>query len=274
MRSPFIAGTAAVVLIATACAALPACSQLQMPTGPEVFRRFGRLTSMNEPTLSAMLSLLTRPDVQQTLQLTLKQKRDLEALQTKSFTDIVSKVGLGINEFQNLTPEERAEQRGELPERARTAIGRFVGDLDRDTEAILTPGQIKRMHELDLQWRGPMAAGDPRVAEALQLSQEQKQRVAEIVADYHVEMQKAFMSGFAAMRRGSGAGENGAAPPAPPSADDIRNAFIDVDKSVAKTRAEHAGRVLALFSEEQRAHWSAMLGKGFHFSKLADEDQG
>jgi hypothetical protein len=77
MKVRLIACAAAAVVAVWVCPPQPAHGQPQIPTGPQIFRRFGRLTSMNEPTRSAMLPLLTRPDVQSSLELDMKQKREL-----------------------------------------------------------------------------------------------------------------------------------------------------------------------------------------------------
>ncbi len=107
--------------------------------------------------------LLRRPDVQADLQLTDEQKTKLTDLRTQM-----------RQQFQNNsgTPPDPAEMR-QRQEAYQKAV-----------EAILTPDQNKRLHQIQVQTMGEESATLPEVQAAIGLSDEQKSQLKELQATH------------------------------------------------------------------------------------------
>jgi acyl-CoA reductase-like NAD-dependent aldehyde dehydrogenase len=148
--------------------------------------------------------------------------------------DQVKKVGEALAgqraEFQKLRAlprEEREKKFAELFETSRKL-----------TKEIVTPEQGQRLRQIHWQQQGALAFGNPRVAEALHLSDEQKEKIEAI----HKEARET-------------AGKFFAQDP-PPAREDIHRTMKELRKtSEAKT--------MALITEEQKAKWQEMLGTPF-----------
>jgi serine/threonine protein kinase len=130
-----------------------------------------------------------------------------------------------FREFRQLTPEERRQ--------------RFL-DFARANEAavaaILSPGQIRRLRQVALQARGPMAFREPDVAASLKLTAEQRERIRAIEADTFFGPAEPLRPGFAP----------------PPS------------RKVFEQRLRAAvDRIQALLTEEQAKRWKEMTGEPF-----------
>ncbi len=164
----------------------------------------------------------------------------------------------------------------------------FESEADKRTLTVLTPAQIKRVVELDLQWRGPFALAAPNLADTLQLSDTQR---AAIEAEA-----KTFLD---AQNEALRAAAPGLRPPAPTLPQDksveksarVQNArgtsVVEIHTSLVtltpeQTRARDlktvvalqplqaarmAGeaRALALLTPEQQQQWKALLGSPFAF---------
>jgi Spy/CpxP family protein refolding chaperone len=121
------------------------------------------------------------PAVQKELKLTDDQVNKLQQLVEQMRSKPMAKV-------QAMSPEERKAKMEELmklpPEERKAKLaqvmkGRGEG-IQNKLREILTPEQLKRLHEIGLQIRGPMALADPQVLEQLDLADEQKQKIVEI----------------------------------------------------------------------------------------------
>jgi hypothetical protein len=230
--------------------------------------------AMSDPTRSAAMNLVQRPDVQQHLQLSFKQKQALADLQSNARQEFMQKMRENFQNLRNLTPQQRREQSQQLGQQMREAVTNFTGELDKKAEAILTPAQQKRLRELDLQWRGPLALGDPKLAEEMQLTPQQRSSVNTTVQEFRQTQMKAMQQLFAAFRpnRGAPGPDGGAAnapqPPQPPNPEEIQNRRIAVEKDVAKARKAASDKALSLLTPEQAQHWQALQGKPFLFRNL------
>ncbi len=193
---------------------------------------------------------------------------------------------LDAQNMRNLSPAERQAQQQQIMEKMRTAITGANSDMDKKVEAILTPDQAKRLHELDLQWRGPLAMADPKVADAVQLTPEQHNKIMAVVLEFRQTQNKARQDAFESIFRinrpvQSNPGNNPAppvsAPPPPPPpvnpaqmqqrARDLQDRIRAVSLEVEKARKAQGEKVLALLTPEQQAQWQAMQGKPFIFLK-------
>ena len=269
-----------------------------MMGGPGGFR-------MIEPTVSNASQLLQRPDVQTELMLTGRQREQLDAARQEMMSGMGTKVRANMPDFsklQGLSPEERKveqeKMRQQMQDGVQSAMTSATDDLDKKLATILDAGQMKRLHELDLQWRGPLAIATPKIGDKLPLTDEQKPKVQAVLEEYKKGRNEAVAAAFSGMqgvggaargnrgnrgtRGGVGATGNGAAtqtdpnvptPPAtpgtPPQIDmaDIQKRMADSQVEADKIRAKLGEKMLTLLTTEQLASWKTMTGKKFLFRK-------
>jgi len=195
------------------------------------------------------------------------QREALADLQAKSHDEILSRMraaAAGNPEEANETPEEHRAQFQQRMAQQRAYMESFPAEMAKRAEGVLKSAQVKRLRELDLQWRGPLALADPKVADALKLSSEQRDKVAAVLRDYQaavVNIRMQARPGF------NGAGTVGASQtaPAPPSVEEIRARMTKAQKEIDQARQEAGEKTLAVLSPEQQKRWQQMLGKPFAF---------
>lgn len=107
-------------------------------------------------------------------------------------------------------------------------------ELEKTISGFLTEPQIKRLKEITLQQQGAWALADPKIAEALELTADQKEKVRSITTDARFKMR-----GFAGRGRTPNRGNADAA------------------------RKEAGEKLLAVLTEAQATKWKELLGKPF-----------
>jgi len=109
--------------------------------------------------------------------------------------------------------------------------------LEKDIKAILTETQFARLKEIALQQEGPMALAKEDVAAKIGLSDEQKEKIQDILE-----------SGRESMPR-----------PEPGERPDFQ--------AMESARKKIGDEVLAVLTTDQKAKWKAMLGKEFKLAR-------
>jgi RNA polymerase sigma factor (sigma-70 family) len=195
---------------------------------------------------SARLSTLSQKAVQSELGLSEKQLTKLRALQAKQ-----------QQALRRLVPQDppaafrdpAAASRGlrEAPEK----LKQLTRETGAAIDAMLSVKQGKRLREIVLQQQRGHALGDPEVAEALQLTREQGQRLQAIEAEGMKGMQEV---GFQAMGDLARAGANPAV---------VQKATEQVGKRLQEIWDDTGDKLLAVLTSEQRAGWQKMTGEPF-----------
>jgi hypothetical protein len=277
-------GRAAAVAALLVTIALPTFAQAPKPDGavpftlpsgfslpPGIFSGILGQFGVPDPSHSNALPLLMRNDVRTELLITAQQREKIADLQDKSRQDMRDRMRtVAMQSFQDIqnTPQDQiAEKVKQGLEQVQTALQTYQGELDKKTEAILTPRQISRLHELDLQWRGPLAFSDPKVAQSLNLTAEQKTKATAAMQEYMDVVQKALMAVFGNFQKSiSGAGD-GNAPPAPPNPLEMQKRMADAVQgdAAAKSRKTAETKALATLTADQRQSWTTRQGKKFTF---------
>ncbi len=165
------------------------------------------------------LMLLSQKSVQDELNLTEDQIKKLEApfeKQRESF-----------GELRDLSREERQKRMAEVREQAQKAVS-----------AILDEGQQKRLRQIALQVQGGQALTTSKVASALGLTDEQKEKIEEIQTSARDEMRGLF--------QGAADGDREA----------VRMKFAEVRKATGK-------KLQGVLTAEQQARWKEMTGEPF-----------
>ena len=262
-----------------------------MMGGPGGFR-------MVEPTVSNTSQLIKRPDVQTELVLSGRQREQLVEVQQGMVTDMSKRVRENMPDFRklrNMSPEDRQVEQEKMRQQAQdgvqSAMSGATSEMDKKLMTILSPGQMKRLRELDLQWRGTLAVGDKTVGEKFAFTSEQTQQVQQLLGEYTKERNDAMSSAFSGMMgggRGGRRGANGAGagttpadgtatptPPTPPAAGgrpqfdpaDMEKRMTEAQASTDKVRLKLNEKALEIFTPEQLALWKTMNGKKFVFRK-------
>jgi eukaryotic-like serine/threonine-protein kinase len=180
---------------------------------------------------SGHLFLLNEPDVRDDLAATPDQRKQLDAL----YADIGKQRLELIQKYRGLTPEEK-----------RAGSLKIARDNDAGVGKILSLTQQARLRQIDLQTKGAMAFRDPNVIDALKLTSVQQDQIKVMEADRMF----AFRSDGPRAEFPHTDGPRGPGPGGPKKGpDEMRRPDID--------------RILAILTDEQRAHWREMTGKPF-----------
>jgi Spy/CpxP family protein refolding chaperone len=162
------------------------------------------------------LFLLRNETVQKDLSLSEDQKSSLQKLQDSARESFSS--------LQGLSDEERTAKIQEL-----------MKDQDAKIAGILDDKQKARWKEIRLQSRGAQALSDKELAEALKLTDDQVNKIKEIVDAMRKEMQD--------FRQSAGSGD--------------RTAMRD---KMTKLRKDTDDKILAVLTPDQKTSYDKMLG--------------
>ena len=233
-------------------------------------RNFGR---MLDPSASGIRALLKRDDVKTEIVLSQRQGEQLLEIETKAQTNARQPQApqfdaAAIGALKDLSDEERAAKMQEMAQKAReermASEAAVSADVDKKIETILRKEQVTRLRQLDLQWRGPLALSDKKVADKFNLTPEQRTKVAATLADYKKSQTEMFTKSFASMK--PAAGDPGA-PPTRPDPAAIEKKIMEMQDELEKIRAAQGDKIVALLTDEQKAAWTAAQGVKFSFRK-------
>ncbi len=164
----------------------------------------------------ALVGLASQKSVQDELKVTDEQAKKIGEL-----VDHQREVFSGLRELE---PEERRKKLDEQMTANKTAIA-----------GILNEVQFKRLNQISLQQRGARAFADAEVADALQLTPEQKEKVRAIQQEAQSQAQEAMQAG---------------------------------DRSAARTKVQEIRKTAdeksaALLTPEQQGKWKTLTGEPF-----------
>jgi Spy/CpxP family protein refolding chaperone len=180
--------------------------------------------------------LLQNPSVQKELKLSDDQIKKITET-TESIRD------KHRDEFEALGKLEGDEQR----EKGQELRKKMTDETQKAMAEILKPEQNKRLKEITLQQEGARAFNDAEVQKALNLTDEQKEKIKTINEDAAKEMAELFPRG----RRGGGGG--------PPDA----GAFKERMTKMATMRKETLDKVTSVLTDDQKKTWKEMTGAPF-----------
>jgi hypothetical protein len=180
------------------------------------------------------MELLSREAVQRDLGMSrdqLKKLSETQARQKKELTRLLGQPPAGLAQANDLIKK----------------LDALHQDAEKAVEDLLTEAQRKRLAEIVLQQRGAQALADPAVAEALKLTDDQKDQVKTIEADAAREVQELVGKVMGAIQQPGGG---------PRVLQQMSKKMEEVQKASAK-------RLLDVLSEEQKSRWKEMTGKPF-----------
>ncbi len=137
-----------------------------------------------------MIGLAARDEVQQELQLVDEQKDKVRAITDDMRTKIRDQMRDAFNPGQNQSDEDRRARFAEI----RTKMESLNADMEKQLEAVLLPHQLERLKQIQLQsqvqQRGASALTSGDVAKALNLTDDQREKLEKRAAEVQDDLQK------------------------------------------------------------------------------------
>ena len=97
---------------------------------------------------------------------------------------------------RSMSPDERQQMFTQMRDTVTDSLTAVQADQNKKSEAILTPAQTKRLRELDLQWRGPLALSDEKLADKVTLTPDQRAKFTAMLKELRDTRMKAQTSMF------------------------------------------------------------------------------
>ena len=136
-----------------------------------------------------MMGLVTREEIQQELQLVDEQKDKLRNITDEMRNKVRDQMRDVFSEMRDLNDDERRAKFGEI----RTKMESLNADTEKQLEKVLLPHQLERLKQIDLQtklrYRGSSALTGGDVAKALNLTDEQREKLEKRAAEVQEELQ-------------------------------------------------------------------------------------
>jgi len=173
--------------------------------------------------------LLMRPEVQKELNLSEQQLQQIQQLMAQQREQIQPL----MQQMRDATPEQRQKLMEQVMQKWDEALGK-----------VLQPSQKARLRELQLQAEGESALARPDVAKELNLNEEQRKKVTDILTQYRQKQMQLWQQG-----RG-------------PDVD--RQALF---QQIQQLRQQMDKELLAVLSAQQQEQWKKMQGKPFEFPR-------
>lgn len=137
-----------------------------------------------------VLGLLYRDDVRQDLQLVDEQQEKVDALSDEIRTELQDEMREMFRGMQDLSDEERQQQFEKIRERMEDVNA----DAEKRLKKVLLPHQFDRLKQIDVQMRvqqqGAEALTSGALAETLDLTESQRERLEERAAEVEQELQE------------------------------------------------------------------------------------
>jgi RNA polymerase sigma factor (sigma-70 family) len=194
------------------------------------------------------LSTLSQKDVQKELALSedqLKKIRELQNKQQKTVKAMVPQNPLDAFKDPAAAMKEMQAAAEKMKELAK--------EIDKSVDELLTEKQGNRLREITLQQQGGHALQDPKVADALDLSREQKKQIQEIEAAGAKKMQELGLETFGNVFKGG------------PAA--FQKESEKVTKQMQRIWDDTGEELLGVLTTEQKSKWKEMTGKPFKEKK-------
>jgi hypothetical protein len=227
-----------------------------------------------DPGRTYIYQLIKRDDVRSQILLTARQREALDASDKTQQDAMQQQMKINLQSLgSDLQGKSKEELQAAMQDRARQLQDQIKGmsdERDKRLAAILTPKQLARLKELDLQYRGPLAMGVKPVAELAKLTPEQAPKVFDLLKEYRQEVSKQFSLGVKTAGFNSKQGADSPSASNKNSAPAATQAEMQAKMEKAKKEIEKARRALGekalkTLDDEHRAQWSTLTGRPFQF---------
>jgi hypothetical protein len=226
-----------------------------------------------DPGRSYIHQLIKRDDVRSQLLITAKQREALDGIEKSQQTAMEQQMRQGL---QVLGGDKQGKSKEELRDIVQAHLKQvheqmqsLADERDKRLAAILTPKQMARLKELDLQWRGPLAMGVKPVADQAKLTNEQFPKVVDLLKEYRQEVSRQLSFGLRTaaftQKPGPGASYSPGAPTPPSTQAEMQVRMEKAKREIEKARKSLGEKALHGLADVQRTQWSSLSGKPFQF---------
>ena len=226
----------------------------------------GKGLNIVDPGVSYIFQLIKRSDVRSELFLDPKQREKLEQMfneesaaaqqRANALKDSLKSGGASVGSAQKATQ----------------FFGPNASDREKKLAEILTPKQLKRLKELDLQYRGPLAMGVKPVAEKAKLTETEAPAVADLLQKYHEAVRKALGFEQKVQRTENG---NGNTSVSISTSVNITGSQQELEQKAQKAqevidaaRKALGAQALKSIASDHALEWKGLAGPRFQFQSL------
>lgn len=204
-------------------------------------------TAATDPRAGTPFAMLIRPEVLTDLGVDAKQKALLARARAYYVSAVrmrirQARMDMGQDRIHAMTPASRQAWMTNMENEVETRRARKEAEYNAGVRTILTPAQIARLQQIDLQQRGPMCLAEPTFAAEIK------------VAAPHIAAVRAVTDRFVkqAARLTTDASKG------PPNAGALKSKIVDA-------RKQADADALAALSPAERSAWTRALGAPFAF---------
>lgn len=185
LRFRSLSSLAAILLLTLLRA--PICQA--QPPGPPPGGGFGGPGGPGGPFGGGIVGLAMREEVQKELQIVDEQKEKVRALTEEMRNTVGNEMRGMFEQLRDLSNEERRTKFDEI----RAKMESINADYEKKLGEVLLPHQLERLKQIDLQSKirrnGASALTNGDVAQALNLTEEQREKLEKRAAEVQEEMQ-------------------------------------------------------------------------------------
>ncbi len=189
--------------------------------------------------------LLRSEQVQKELKLTDKQKEQLQKLAEDTRGDFRER----FRGLEGLSREEREKKLEEMREEMQKEAAKRAESMKKQLAEILDQDQLKRLRQIGLQQAGPAALMQPAVAEAVGLTEKQKEEIQEIQRKTQEKSQSLWQEARGGNREDRGA------------------QFEQLRQKSREIREEGEKQAMAVLKPEQKQKLGEMMGEPFELER-------
>ncbi len=247
-----------------------------------------------DPTRSNEALLLQRNDVRSALLLSGAQQQQLDQLISQVQTNIMTQAMTagrtafqqtfkgGFKSMRGMSPQERQSAFQQMRTSMQQQINKITDDQDKQLESVLTPSQVARLHQLDMQWRSALALANPDMAKIFQLTPDQNTGIGKLLQQYRSQQQEQMRAIMQANMPAPQQMPQGLSPQQrrqyfqqrmqqmQQQIQQNQGAMTDAARKAAMTllqvRQDLGKKVLALLTPAESAQWQKLLGAPFYFN--------
>jgi len=154
----------------------------------------------------------------------------------KSYMDYYGKYKSSLGSLDKLNEQERTQKLNDLS-------SSFGSNVMKSAEGTLTPEQMQRFRQLDIQYRGYDALNDPDIQRKLKLTDEQREQLRKYGRQYNEQMNSIYK-------------------------DNNREAAT---KRYNDLRRQSSDRINSTLTEEQRRAWRDITGDPYNFEPTFEQ---
>ncbi len=141
------------------------------------------------PGGGGLLGIITREDVQQEIQLVDEQRNKVMDVVDEARDEMRNEMRSMFEEMRDLSEEERRERFGEIREK----MEKMNSDVESKLKKALLPHQLERLKQIELQTRmqqrGEGGLSSRAIADALDLTEEQREKLEKRAEEVRAELQ-------------------------------------------------------------------------------------